>query len=273
MNTFALLRLSGIGLGVLAASGAAIAQSSIFDDLSGGCPYCSGGGFASDGLPAPVLNAGVAPGSGSLAMPESFLAPLKDPVAETQARAAEKPAAPASATASTVVATASPTSTAAVPSTAPSISAPAGQAVLFPEIIQGADGFWRVDFQNLASFSYSAPPAEKAPTPGRKRNIPSNVLALEGQRVCISGYMLPIQMKGGFVTEFLLLRSPMMCCYGVVPSPNEWVVVKMKARAGKVPPLMDVPLHFYGTLHVGEVYEEKMFSGIYQLDGEKVSVN
>ena len=145
--------------------------------------------------------------------------------------------------------------------------------VPFPEIKQERDGFWRVSFQNLASFRYNAPPPDKPPTPGKKRDIPANVQALEGKRVRISGYMLPIELDGGFVKSFLLLRSPGMCCYGIVPSPNEWVLVKMKDKAAKVPPLMDVPLSFYGTLHVGEVYEDKMFAGIYQLEGEKVSVN
>jgi len=159
------------------------------------------------------------------------------------------------------------------PSAAANKTPPAGQAAPLPAIEQGPDGFWRVDFQNLASFPYSAPPPDKAPTPGKKRDIPAKVQGLEGKRVRISGYMLPVQMEGSFVKEFLLLRSPMMCCYGIVPACNEWVLVKMNAKAGRVPPLMDVPLNFYGPLHVGEVYEDKMFAGIYQLDGEKVSVN
>jgi hypothetical protein len=63
----------------------------------------------------------------------------------------------------------------------------------------------------------------------------------------------------------------MMCCYGIMPAPNEWVVVKMNGP-GTVA-MMDTPLNFYGTLRVGEIYEDNMFSGIYRLDGEKVSVN
>jgi hypothetical protein len=35
---------------------------------------------------------------------------------------------------------------------------------------------------------------------------------------------------------------------------------------------MDQPLNFYGTLHVGVVVEEKMFAGLYELEGEKVAV-
>jgi hypothetical protein len=62
-----------------------------------------------------------------------------------------------------------------------------------------------------------------------------------------------------------------MCCYGVRPKPNEWIVVKMKGKG--VVPAMDVPLNFYGTLHVGQLYEQNMFAGLYQMDGEKVSAN
>ena len=71
--------------------------------------------------------------------------------------------------------------------------------------------------------------------------------------------------------DFLLLRNQMMCCYGRQPEPNEWVVVKMTGKG--VPSKMDTPLNLYGTLHVGEMFENHVFEGLYQLDGEKVSVN
>jgi hypothetical protein len=96
------------------------------------------------------------------------------------------------------------------------------------------------------------------------------VRALDGKRVAVTGFMLPVKIENGLAKEFLLIRSPMMCCYGVTPATNEWVVVKMKGKG--VAPTMDVPLNFYGTLHVGVVIEEKMFAGLYELDGEKISV-
>ena len=141
----------------------------------------------------------------------------------------------------------------------------------FPAVKKGADGFWRVGFEHLASFTFTAPTDPAAIPPGSVEKIPANVRALDGKRVCVSGYMLPLKMENGLVREFLLIRSPMVSCYGVVPAPNEWVVVKMKGKPTVT--MMAVPLNFYGTLHIGAVYENEMFSGLYALEGEKVSVN
>jgi hypothetical protein len=173
--------------------------------------------------------------------------------------------------------------------------APAPAPENFPALKQDAAGYWQVTFQHLASFSFGqhkffddlpgissrsriallVPDESEAvvlPTePGTSGSIPDNVRALDGKRVCISGYMLPIRMENGLVKDFLLLRNQMMCCYGRQPEPNEWVVVKMAGPG--VPGKMDTPLSLYGTLHVGEMFENHVFEGLYQLDGEKISTN
>jgi len=40
--------------------------------------------------------------------------------------------------------------------------------------------------------------------------------------VAVTGFMLPTKMDKGLVTEFLLVKESMMCCYGVMPKINEW---------------------------------------------------
>ena len=74
-------------------------------------------------------------------------------------------------------------------------------------------------------------------------------------------------MEKGLVTEFLLMRNTMACCYGSVPNMNEWVIVKMKKG---VAPLMDVPVQFYGQLKVGAMFENGYMTGLYELEGEKM---
>ncbi|MEI7567318.1 MAG: hypothetical protein WCJ10_05735, partial [Opitutaceae bacterium] len=76
------------------------------------------------------------------------------------------------------------------------------------------------------------------------------------------------RMEGGLVKELLLVKDPMMCCYGVMPKINEWVVVKMIGAGVK--PLMDVPITFEGKLRVGEMYENGYLTGVYLLEGEKL---
>jgi hypothetical protein len=165
---------------------------------------------------------------------------------------------------------------------------------MFPDLQQDEAGYWRVDFKHLASFPFGRhklPPMDAPVTFGRPRvgllvpddsgevemptrpgesgTIPAQVRALDGKPVRISGYMLPVRIEGGRVKECLLLRSQMMCCYGRRPELNEWVIVRLQGDG--VPSMMDTPVSFYGTLHVGEKFENQIFEGLYELEGEKMS--
>ncbi|MGC4071356.1 MAG: DUF3299 domain-containing protein [Nibricoccus sp.] len=57
------------------------------------------------------------------------------------------------------------------------------------------------------------------------KQIPAAIKQFDGKRSQVSGFMLPVKMDGQLVSQFLLLRDQMMCCYGVVPRMNDWVVV------------------------------------------------
>ncbi|HSY54654.1 MAG TPA: DUF3299 domain-containing protein [Opitutaceae bacterium] len=161
-----------------------------------------------------------------------------------------------------------PTSCAAPNGQASAASPPPG--TVFPELKQDPGGYWLVDFRHLASFDFEAPAPDAPVKQGSLDGIPANVRTLDGRRVCISGYLLPITDGGESpVQECLIIRSPMVCCFGVAPRANEWVLVKIKAK--DMPTTMDVPLNFYGMLHVGQIYEDHTFAGLYLLDGEKAS--
>lgn len=168
----------------------------------------------------------------------------------------------------------------AAPSPAQTVGADAAPAAAVPEEVRpptrGPDGFWRITFGNLAAFDYRAPGSDSLapskPVPGRKDGIPGEVQGLDGRKVRIEGYMLPVAMdKSGSVSEFMIMRSVQTCCYGATPEPTEWVVVKVGPKGPKVKPTMDVPLVFFGTLHVGEVYRTGQFAGIYELEFDKLT--
>lgn len=138
-----------------------------------------------------------------------------------------------------------------------------------PELDQG---YLKLGFEWLGSFKFVAPPFDaaadpKTPPPTGEEQIPETVKAWNGRKAIVTGFMLPTKLENGLVTEFLLVKDPMMCCYGVVPNMNEWVVVKM---AKGVRPLMDVPISFYGRLKIGALFDNGYMSGIYQLEGEKM---
>jgi len=136
-----------------------------------------------------------------------------------------------------------------------------------------ADGYEKVGFDKLASFNFVAPGDGVAPADGKTppksgdEQIPERIKAFDKKKVAVTGFMLPVKMDNGLVKEFLLVKDPMMCCYGVMPKVNEWIVVKMTGAGVK--PLMDLPISFEGTLKVGEMYEGGYLTGIYLLEGDR----
>ena len=204
----------------------------------------------------------------SAAIQGELIAPAP-PVAE------EKPAAPEKITAPAPVAEAGP----AAPM-APAAPAPAEPAAVVPaekvSEVAAADGeFLTVGFDTLAGFNYAMPDESNVTTntpPGEPlapNQIPADIQALNAKRVALKGFMLPLKVEGGLITELLVMRDQSMCCFGTVPKINEWVSVKMIGKGVK--PVMDQAVTLYGALKVGEMYESGYLVGIYAMDGEKMA--
>jgi len=143
-------------------------------------------------------------------------------------------------------------------------------------IRSGEIDYLSVNFDQLASYTFEVSdelleakgdPAElSAKTNGQ---IPDAIRKLSDQSVAVKGYMLPLKVVEGAVTEFLLMRDQSMCCFGTVPKINEWVSVKTIGKGVK--PVMDEPVTIFGKLHVGEMRENGYLVGIYRLDGERLA--
>ena len=99
--------------------------------------------------------------------------------------------------------------------------------------------------------------------------IPATVKAYSQKQVTLRGFMLPLKVEGGLVTELLIMKDQSMCCYGAVPKIHEWVSVKMSGKGVK--PVMDQPVTLQGKLHVGEMRENGYLTGIYRLEGERMA--
>lgn len=135
------------------------------------------------------------------------------------------------------------------------------------------DGYLKLGFDRLSGFPFNPAAYDSAkpdsPPPSAADQIPDRVKQLDGKKALVTGFMLPVKTDKGLVTEFLLMKDPMMCCYGVVPQINEWIVVRMTNNG--VQALQDVPISFYGKLHVKELYDNGYLSGIYLLEAEKMA--
>jgi hypothetical protein len=155
------------------------------------------------------------------------------------------------------------------------VVAPAAVAASSPGAAPGPDldkGYLKLGFEQLANYTFIPPAFDPAAEPNVKpptgeEQIPAAVKEWNGRKAVITGFMVPVKMEKGLVTEFLLMRNTMACCYGTVPNMNEWVIVKMKKG---VAPLMDVPISFYGELKVGAMFENGYMTGLYELEGERM---
>jgi hypothetical protein len=129
-------------------------------------------------------------------------------------------------------------------------------------------------FDQLAGYTFEMtddlllPRTNNAPAITADAQIPAAVKALDQKRVALRGFMLPLKVEGGLVTELLVMKDQSMCCYGSTPKIHEWVSVKMTATGVK--PVMDQIVTLYGTFHVGEQRENGYLISIYRMDGEKM---
>lgn len=137
---------------------------------------------------------------------------------------------------------------------------------------KGNDAYYRTGFEVLAGFPFEPPEPDPAkpgtPPPSAANQIPPAVKALDGRKIVVSGYMMPLKMDKGLVTELLLMANSQLCCYGAVPKLNEFIYIKMTGEGVKH--TADVPVEFYGRMTVKEVFEEGFLQQIYTMAGDKM---
>lgn len=140
-----------------------------------------------------------------------------------------------------------------------------------PEVV---NGHLVLGFDRLAGFVFNEPwgtlsnplaPAKMVQMANAQ--IPAEVRQWSGRKAVVTGYMLPLKMEKGLVSEFLLQRYPMSCCYSTAPVMNEWVLVKLKKPA---PMIMDEPVAVSGLFRVDPVFNGSSLQAIFGLAGDKV---
>jgi hypothetical protein len=100
--------------------------------------------------------------------------------------------------------------------------------------------------------------------------IPESIRKLDGQRVFVEGFMVPVAYDKERLTEFILVRDMPGCCFGFPPNPHEWVKAVVKAPNIKAD--FDNPVRVGGIFHVGPERDAGYLSAIYRLDAEELEV-
>jgi hypothetical protein len=104
--------------------------------------------------------------------------------------------------------------------------------------------------------------------PFTRDRLTPRVTALEGSRVRIRGYILPSFQQTG-LTQFVLVRDNMECCFGPGAALHDCVVVRMVP--GKTAEFSIRPVAVTGTFRVEELRgPDGRHLAIYALDGEGV---
>jgi hypothetical protein len=149
-----------------------------------------------------------------------------------------------------------------------SVAGPARAKSSVPKV--GADGTLFLTFEDLASYTYEHPDP-KAIKAGAERpqQIPAEILALKGKSVIVEGHMVPVSVKKGKVTLFVLSRYLEGCCFGQPAMMNEWVDVEMQGEGAEYIPYGTILCT--GVLDVGEQLDEFGYvRSIYRLKCTKV---
>lgn len=101
---------------------------------------------------------------------------------------------------------------------------------------------------------------------GEKR-FPEGVAALDGERVEIVGYMIPEEWQRREVTEFMLVRDLLACCFGGAPQPDEWIHVSMEEGRGS-PYFPFVAVSVTGTLRIEGIDDGAGYAaGCFRIEG------
>jgi hypothetical protein len=110
-------------------------------------------------------------------------------------------------------------------------------------------------------------PMEKTDT-FRREMLTPEIEKLVGKRVRIRGYMLPSFQQEG-ITQFVLVRDNMECCFGPGAALYDCMLVQMKE--GKSASFSTRPIAVEGVFNVRELPgPDGKLLAIYHLDGEDV---
>ncbi len=124
-------------------------------------------------------------------------------------------------------------------------------------LIKGIDSV--LPFSEIASWPYE----------DGLKGMPEKLKRLDGKRVLMTGFMLPIDHVEN-IKEFLLVQSLWSCCYGEPPDINGTVRVIMKGK-NRTDYKFD-PLELVGTFRIEVTIEDGFCVGIFQLEVERVEV-
>ena len=148
------------------------------------------------------------------------------------------------------------------PDASPSATATRNGAVAAPRVRAAATGAPReITFDDIKL------EMEKG-APFSRDLLPERVTALDGTRIRVRGYILPSFQQSG-LTQFVLVRDNMECCFGPGAALHDCIVVRM--LPGRAADFSIRPVAVAGTFRLDELKgPDGKHLAIYALEGEDV---
>ena len=155
---------------------------------------------------------------------------------------------------------------AASPAPAPSPDPPAASAA--------KPGTKAIEWTDIQGYSYVPPrpfTIDAAPTGEVVTDqIPEAIRAMSGTRITIEGYAVPLDFEQGVVKKFILLSSPLACCFAEAPPMNHWMAVTNDDENVEFETAKYAVHRVSGVFEVGEETRDGYVVGIYRLRAESI---
>ena len=100
--------------------------------------------------------------------------------------------------------------------------------------------------------------------------FPEEIATLDGERIALEGFMMPLEFSGNRVTAFVLSPYPPGCCFGGMPMLDEWVDVSLEDDEG-VEYFAYRVVRVTGEFEVGEQLDDWGYvTSLYRMKSDKV---
>jgi len=108
-------------------------------------------------------------------------------------------------------------------------------------------------------------PEEYTPEELEGFTLPERITRFDGRDVSLVGYVIPGELEGNRMRDFMLVRDLASCCFGGSPGPDEWVdVVMEEGKTAEYHPFL--PTRVTGRMTLGGEVDDAGFAiGIFHL--------
>jgi hypothetical protein len=151
------------------------------------------------------------------------------------------------------------------------IGASIGVTLAAPMSVRAADSeYQEINFTVLSAFDYDLPDPLEQSSKLNLNQVPARVKNLNGKKVSVRGFMLPLDIQPDGVSLFMLNASFDMCYFGAPVRMNEWILVRMKP--GKKATFSHLAFRVSGVLEVGEEVKNGRVQSLYRMQADAAEI-